>query len=123
MSANGLSVYAPASEAASGFGGSVSGRFGRMIAKPEDKMKPGFWTFVIGVAAGAAAALIFAPQSGEEAQKLIANEARHGVDHGSKAVQSAATKGAHVLQKIRELAAETLATGRMAYAKAALPVE
>lgn len=86
-------------------------------------MKPGFWAFVIGFTAGATAALVLATQSREEARKLIANEARRGIDHGSKAVQSAATKGAHVLERTRELAAETGARGRRAYSKAALPVE
>lgn len=86
-------------------------------------MKPGFWAFVIGFTAGAAAALVLAPQSGEEARKLIAKKARRGIDQGSKKVQSAAARGADVLQRTRELAAETLATGKKAYSKAASAAE
>lgn len=86
-------------------------------------MRVGFWTFVMGVAAGAAAALIFAPQSGEEARKLIANKARRGIGQSSKAVQSAAARGANVLQGIKEQAAEAVATDKKAYSRAASAAE
>jgi fructoselysine-6-P-deglycase FrlB-like protein len=53
-------------------------------------MKSGIWTFVIGFIAGTAAALLFAPKSGEETRELIADTARKGADQGSRAIRSAA---------------------------------
>ena len=85
-------------------------------------MKNGFWTFVIGFIAGTAAALLLAPQSGEETRDLIADTARRGVDQGSRAARSAAAKGADAVQRIREQAEEAIETGKAAYSQASSSV-
>ena len=86
-------------------------------------MKTGIWTFTIGFIAGTAAALLFAPQSGEETREEIAERARKGMDQGSKAVRIAAARGAEAVQKARQQAEEAIETGKAAYAKAASAIE
>ena len=86
-------------------------------------MKTGLWTFAIGFMAGAASALLFAPQSGDETRDLLAEKARRGIDQGSKAIRDAAAQGADVVQKARQQARETIETGKAAYSKAVSAVE
>ena len=86
-------------------------------------MKNGIWTFVIGFVAGAASALLLAPQSGEETRELLADKARKSVDEGSKAVRDAAAKGADVAWRAKQQAQEAIETGKTSFAKAASKIE
>ena len=86
-------------------------------------MKTGIWTFVVGFIAGTAAALLFAPQSGEETRDLVAQKARKGMRQGSKAVSEFAAKSADAVERAKQQAKDVIDTGKTAYAQAASAVE
>jgi len=86
-------------------------------------MKSGIWTFVIGFVAGTVSALLFAPRSGEETREQLADSARKGLDQGSRAVRSAAARGADMAQRAREQANSAIETGKAAYSKATSGIE
>lgn len=86
-------------------------------------MKTGIWTFAIGFIAGTAAALLFAPQSGEETRELMTEKARKGVSQGSKAMREAAARGAEAVERVKQQAEDAIETGKTAYSQAASAVE
>jgi gas vesicle protein len=77
---------------------------------------------LLGAAIGAAAALLFAPRSGEETRKLIASKAREGADIISNRTKAVAGKtseyverGKEVLQQQRDQLAAAIEAGKQAY--------
>jgi gas vesicle protein len=77
---------------------------------------------LLGTAIGAAAALLFAPRSGEETRKLIASKAREGADIISNRTKAVAGKtseyverGKEVLQQQRDQLAAAIEAGKQAY--------
>jgi gas vesicle protein len=58
--------------------------------------------FVLGAIAGAATALLWAPQTGEETRRLIADKAREGREKAAEAAQKGREKAAEAAQKGRE---------------------
>ena len=54
--------------------------------------------FLIGFAAGAATALLFAPQSGEDTREWISDRARESYDQTARVVEDAFDKGVDVLK-------------------------
>ena len=86
-------------------------------------MKTGIWTFAIGFIAGSAAALLFAPQSGEQTRDLVAQKARKGMRQGSKAVSNFAAKGGDAIDRVKQQAQDVIETGKTAYTQAASAVE
>lgn len=70
--------------------------------------------FVLGAIAGAAAALLFAPATGEETRRLIAEKAREGKDKANEA----ARQGREFLDRQRQNIASAVERGREAYEQA-----
>jgi gas vesicle protein len=70
--------------------------------------------FAIGAAAGAAVALLFAPASGEETRRQLAQKAREGRD---KAVDLA-REGREFVDRQREKVSTVIDRGREAYESA-----
>jgi len=62
--------------------------------------------FLAGAAIGATVALLFAPQSGEETRRLIAEKASEGKDKLSEASREVAGKGRELYDKGRRIADE-----------------
>jgi len=81
----------------------------------------GIGCFFVGLAVGGAAALLFAPKSGEQTRKLIAKKAGEGKDYvtskGREFKDQAGDlveKGKDVVNKQRERLAEALGAGKEA---------
>ena len=70
--------------------------------------------FAIGAAAGAAIALLFAPASGEETRRKLAEKAREGRDKAT----SLARDGREFLDRQRENVSSVIDRGREAYESA-----
>jgi gas vesicle protein len=73
-----------------------------------------FMAFVLGAIAGAATALLLAPQSGEETRHLLADKAREGKDKASEA----AAKGREFLHHQAETLNQAIERGKEAYQRA-----
>ena len=76
----------------------------------------------LGAAIGAGIALLFAPRSGVETRKMIANKAREGADIISNRTKAVAGKtsefverGKEVLQQQRDQLAAAIEAGKQAY--------
>jgi gas vesicle protein len=78
-------------------GGATGGRF--------------FWGFVVGLAVGAALAILFAPQPGAETRDQLADQADRLKRRGSLDAEQ-------VVQTLRERATDAVALGREAFARA-----
>lgn len=70
--------------------------------------------FVLGAIAGAATALLWAPQSGDETRKLIAEKAREGREKATEA----AHKGREFVDRQREHLSGAIERGKEAYQRA-----
>lgn len=77
---------------------------------------------VLGAAIGAAAALLFAPRSGEETRKMIITKAREGADNMASQTQTVKDKtseyldrGKELVQQQRESLNAALDAGKKAY--------
>ena len=70
--------------------------------------------FVLGAIAGAATALLWAPQAGEETRRLIADKAREGREKASEA----AHKSREFVDRQREHLSGALERGKEAYQRA-----
>jgi gas vesicle protein len=70
--------------------------------------------FAIGAAAGAAIALLFAPASGEETRRQLAQKAREGRDKAA----SLAREGREFVDRQREKVSTVIDRGREAYESA-----
>jgi gas vesicle protein len=70
--------------------------------------------FAIGAVAGAAVALLFAPASGEETRRKLAEKAREGRDKAA----SLAREGREFVERQRENVASVIDRGREAYESA-----
>ena len=70
--------------------------------------------FVLGAIAGAAAALVWAPQSGEETRRLLADKAREGREKAAEAAQ----KGRDFVDRQRDTIQTALDRGKEAYQRA-----
>lgn len=68
-------------------------------------------SFMLGAVAGAALALLYAPQSGAETRRLLQDKAREGKDVAS----DAANRGRDFVQSQREHLSDALERGREAY--------
>jgi gas vesicle protein len=75
--------------------------------------------FILGAAAGAAVALLFAPASGEETRSYLGEKAREGRDRAAEA----ARQGREALNRQRENIASAIEKGREAYQQARTPKE
>jgi gas vesicle protein len=73
-----------------------------------------FAAFIIGAFAGAAAALLWAPASGEETRRTLGERAREGRQRATEA----ARQGREFLNRQREHLADAVDRGRDAYEKA-----
>jgi gas vesicle protein len=62
--------------------------------------------FLIGVAVGAATALLFAPQSGEETREWISDKARESLDQTTRVVEDAFAKGADAIERGKDRASD-----------------
>jgi gas vesicle protein len=70
--------------------------------------------FVLGAIAGAAVALLYAPSSGEETRRKIAEKAREGRDKA----EAAAREGRDFINRQREQFAAAVDRGREAFEQA-----
>jgi gas vesicle protein len=70
--------------------------------------------FVLGAIAGAATALLLAPQSGEETRRLISEKARESKDKASEA----ARRGKEFVDRQREHLSSAIEQGKDAYHRA-----
>jgi gas vesicle protein len=70
--------------------------------------------FILGAIAGAAAALLWAPQTGEETRRLLADKAREGREKANEA----AVKGREFLDRQRDTLQGAIDRGKEAYHKA-----
>jgi gas vesicle protein len=75
--------------------------------------------FLLGAAAGAAVALLFAPASGEETRNFLSEKAREGKDRATEA----ARQGRDILNRQRENLSAAIDKGREAYEQARQPRE
>jgi len=78
--------------------------------------------FILGAFAGAVAALLLAPRSGEETRRIIASKAREGADYiasRSKQVHEKAAglvdRGKETIQQQRDQFSAALEAGKQAY--------
>lgn len=67
--------------------------------------------FVLGAVAGAAVALLYAPQTGEETRRLLGERAREGRERAAQA----ARQGRDFVERQRETLATAVDRGREAY--------
>lgn len=70
--------------------------------------------FFLGAVAGAATALLWAPQAGEETRRLLAEKAREGRERAAEA----ALRGREMFDRQREQVTEAIERGREAYQRA-----
>lgn len=70
--------------------------------------------FALGAIAGAATALLLAPQSGEETRRMLAEKAREGREKANEA----ALRGKEFLDRQRETLASAIDKGKDAYQRA-----
>lgn len=70
--------------------------------------------FVLGAAAGAAVALLYAPASGEETRRRLATKAREGRDK----VEAMAREGREFVERQRDNLSAAVERGREAYDQA-----
>ena len=70
--------------------------------------------FVLGAIAGAAAALLMAPASGEETRRILADKAREGRERA----EEAARQGREFLNRQKDHVASAVERGREAYEQA-----
>ncbi|OFV93639.1 MAG: hypothetical protein A3G76_06135 [Acidobacteria bacterium RIFCSPLOWO2_12_FULL_65_11] len=70
--------------------------------------------FLVGAVAGAAVALLYAPATGEETRKYLAQKAREGSDRAS----DVASRGREMVNQGRETLATAIEKGREAYQQA-----
>jgi gas vesicle protein len=70
--------------------------------------------FVVGAIAGAAVALLYAPASGEDTRKRLAEKAREGREKAN----TLAREGREFISRQRETLASAAATGRQAFDEA-----
>lgn len=73
--------------------------------------------FVLGAVAGAAVALLYAPQTGEETRRLLGERAREGRERAAQA----ARQGREFVDRQRETLATAVDRGREAYQRARGP--
>lgn len=70
--------------------------------------------FVLGAIAGAATALLWAPQTGEETRRQLAERAREGRERAGEAAQ----RGREFVDRQRDQLAGAIERGREAYQRA-----
>ncbi|HMD35205.1 MAG TPA: YtxH domain-containing protein [Vicinamibacterales bacterium] len=70
--------------------------------------------FVLGAISGAAVALLYAPQSGEETRRYLGERAREGRERAAEA----AARGRDMLNQGRETVTTAIERGREAYQQA-----
>jgi gas vesicle protein len=75
--------------------------------------------FLLGAAAGAAIALLFAPATGEETRNFLSEKAREGRDKAAEA----ARQGRDILNRQRDNLNAAMEKGREAYQQARQPRE
>jgi gas vesicle protein len=75
--------------------------------------------FFAGVGVGLALGLIFAPQSGSETQRYIADQAQRGVDRASAAARNLQTQAGSMAENAIGRASETLEEAKSAYTEGA----
>jgi len=73
-----------------------------------------FVAFLLGAIAGAATALLLAPQTGEETRRLLAQKAREGREKAGEAAQ----KGKEFVDRQRENVTTAIERGKEAYHRA-----
>lgn len=78
-----------------------------------------FVAFLLGAIAGAATALLLAPQTGEETRRLLAQKAREGREKAGEAAQ----KGKEFVGRQRENVATAIERGKEAYHRVRGPEE
>ncbi|MGE3955996.1 MAG: YtxH domain-containing protein [Vicinamibacterales bacterium] len=70
--------------------------------------------FMLGAISGAAVALLYAPQSGNETRELLGEKAREGRERAA----AAAAKGRDILEQGRDTLSSAIERGREAYQQA-----
>jgi gas vesicle protein len=70
--------------------------------------------FVLGAVAGAAVALLYAPQSGDATRRYLGERAREGRDRANEAAQ----QGREFVERQRESVTTAIERGREAYQRA-----
>ena len=70
--------------------------------------------FMLGAISGAAVALLYAPQSGNETRELLGEKAREGRERAA----AAAAKGRDILEPGRDTLSSAIERGREAYQQA-----
>ncbi|HZR23979.1 MAG TPA: YtxH domain-containing protein [Vicinamibacterales bacterium] len=71
-------------------------------------------SFLLGAVAGAAVALLYAPQSGRETREFLGEKAREGRDRAA----DAAAKGREIINQGRDTITTAIERGREAYQQA-----
>ena len=74
--------------------------------------------FLLGAAAGAAAALLFAPKAGEELRNDIANAVNGGVNQLSSTGKPLKRQAEKLLDRAQDRVQEAIAAGENAYSRA-----
>ncbi len=74
--------------------------------------------FVLGAEAGAAAALLFAPASGDETREYLGRRAREGRDKARDAARDAADQGREFYNRNRDSVTSAIERGREAFQQA-----
>jgi gas vesicle protein len=94
------------------------GLLGEQIAKEDVMNSRVGLAFLIGIAVGAATALLFAPQSGEETREWISDRARESYDQTTKVVEDAFAKGAGAIERGKDRASEAAKAAKKVYTRA-----
>jgi len=76
-----------------------------------------FTLFVIGMGAGAALAVIFAPRSGEETRAMISNKAREGRRYAEERARDIRDMAGDKTSQLRDLANDAVERGKKAIEK------
>ena|SRR5688572_26918269 len=84
------------------------------MARDEGSAGSIFLAFILGAMSGAALALLWAPASGEETRRFVAERAREGRDKATEA----AKHGREFVDRQRDTVAQAIERGRDAYRQA-----
>jgi gas vesicle protein len=73
------------------------------------------WAFLAGLGVGAVGALMLAPQSGKDTQKLLAGKLRGGLDQVPSAARRVRGRVKNLANKGKEKVSEAIGAGQEAY--------
>ncbi|MFN8060847.1 MAG: YtxH domain-containing protein [Vicinamibacterales bacterium] len=89
------------------------------MARDESSSAVVLMAFMLGAVAGAAVALLYAPQSGAETRRLLGEKAREGKD----AASDAARQGREFVERQKDNVVQAVERGRETYERARAGLE